>query len=59
MFSGNSLSDTKLHLLYNAHTRHHNVITNIKAAMAKKYMCNACDTLYDNTNVTKLAPVYS
>jgi len=24
---------------------HYNFITNIKAAMAKKYMCSACDTL--------------
>ena len=50
MFSGNSLSCKKLYLLYNADTRHYNVITNIKAAMAKKYMCNACDILYDFTN---------
>ena len=36
MFSGNSLSDKKLYLLYNADTRHYNVTTNLKAAMAKK-----------------------
>jgi hypothetical protein len=40
MFSGNSDSCKKLYLLYNADTRHYNVISNIKAVMAKKYMCN-------------------
>jgi hypothetical protein len=30
---------------YNTDTRHYNVTTNIKAAMAEGYMCNACDTL--------------
>jgi len=29
MFSGNSFSDKKLYLLYNADNRHYNVITNI------------------------------
>ena len=43
--SGNSLSDKKFYLLYNADNMHYNFITNIKAAMAKKYMCSACDTL--------------
>ena len=50
MFNGNSFQTKKLYLLHNAYTWHYNVITNIKAAMAKKYMCNACDTLYDNTH---------
>jgi len=50
MFSGNSLSDKKLYLLYFADNRLYNVITNIKAAVAKKYMCNTCETLYDNTH---------
>ena len=50
MFSGNSLSCKKLYLLYNGDNRHYNVITNIKAAMAKTYMGDACDTLYDNTH---------
>ena len=59
MFSGNTLSDKNLYLLYNAGTRHYNVITNIKAAMAKTYMCNACDALYDNTHkCDSLHPVY-
>ena len=49
IFSGNSLSDKKFYLLYNTDNRHYNVITNLKAAMANKYMFNACDTLYDNT----------
>ena len=29
---------------------HYSVITNNKAAMAKKYICNACDALYDFTH---------
>ena len=33
---------------YDLDSGHYNVITNIKAAMAKKYICDACDTLYDN-----------
>ena len=41
MFSGNSLSAKKFYLLYNANTRHYSVITNIKAAMAKRYICDA------------------
>ena len=47
IFTGNSVSSKKLYLLYNADTKHNSVITNIKAAMAKKYICNACDALYD------------
>jgi hypothetical protein len=50
MFSGNSVSDKKLYLLYDSDSGHYNVITNIKAAMAKRCICNACDTLYDNTH---------
>ena len=50
IFSGNSLSAKKLYLLYNSDNGHYNVITNIKAAMAKRYICNACDTLYDYTH---------
>jgi hypothetical protein len=47
MFSGNSLSDKKLYLLYDSDSGHYNVITNLKAAMAKKYMCKGCDALYN------------
>jgi len=47
IFSGNSLSAKKLYLLYDSDNGHYNVITNIKAAMAKRYICDACDTLYD------------
>ena len=36
MYGGNSLSDKKLYLLYNADTRNYNVITNVKDAIAKK-----------------------
>jgi hypothetical protein len=50
IFSGNSLSDKKLYLIYDADSGHYNVITNIKAAMAKKYICNACDALYDKSH---------
>jgi hypothetical protein len=51
MFSGNSLSDKKLYLLYGRDSGHYNVITNLKGAMAKRFMCNGCDTLYDNTHM--------
>jgi hypothetical protein len=50
MFSGNSVSAKKLYLLYDEKDKHYNVITNLQAAMAKKYICNACDTLYDFTH---------
>jgi hypothetical protein len=50
MFTGNSVSSKKLHLLYNKNTKHYTVITNIKTAMAKKYICNACNALYDFTH---------
>ena len=57
MFSGNSLSGRKFYLLYNAYTKHYSIINNIKAAMEKRYVCNAFDTLTTlRTNVTKLAP---
>jgi hypothetical protein len=50
IFSGNSLLIKKLYLLYDPDSTHYNVITNLKAAMAKKYICNGCDTLYDFTH---------
>jgi len=50
IFSANSLSNKKLYLLYDTDSGHYNVITNLKAAMAKKYVCNACDTLYENSH---------
>ena len=49
IFSGNSLAAKKLYLLYYPDSGHHNVITNMKAVMAKNYICNACDVLYDKT----------
>jgi hypothetical protein len=49
IFSGNSLSTKKLYILYDSETEHY-VITNLTAAMAKKYICKGCDTLYDNTH---------
>jgi hypothetical protein len=50
IFSGNSVSTKKLYLLYDSEAGHYNAINNIKAAMAKKVMCEACDTLYDFTH---------
>jgi len=46
IFEGNSFWNRELYLLYDADSRHY-VITNLKSAMAEKYKCNACDTLYD------------
>jgi hypothetical protein len=56
MFSGISLSATKLYLLYDRDNGHYDVITNLTGAMAKRYICNACDTIYDYTSVTKFPP---
>ena len=50
IFSGNSLSTKKLCLLYDADSGHYNVIANLKGAMAKKYICNGCDSLYDKSH---------
>jgi hypothetical protein len=49
VFSGNSLS-AKKYLLYNRDNGQYDVNTNMKGAMAKRYICNACDTLYDKTH---------
>ena len=53
MFSGNSLSSKKLNLLYDRDSGHYNVITNLKGAMAKRYMCNGCETLYNTQKCVK------
>jgi hypothetical protein len=50
IFSGNSTSAKKLCWLYDSDNGHFNVITNIKAAMAKRYICKGCDSLYDHTH---------
>lgn len=50
MFSRNSFSTKKLQLLYDRDNEHYNVITNLKGAMAKQYISNGCDTLYDKTH---------
>jgi hypothetical protein len=42
--------DKKLYLLYDSESGHYNIITNIKAAMSKRYVCNACDIFYDYTH---------
>jgi len=47
MFSGYSRSTKKLHLLYDLENEQYNVITNLKGAMAKQYICSGCDTLYN------------
>jgi len=49
MFSGNSLSAKKLYLIYDRDSGHYYVITNLKGAKAKKYICNGCDNLYHKT----------
>ena len=50
MFSGNSRSARKFYLLYDRDNEHYNVITSFKGAMAKRFICNRCDTLYDKTH---------
>jgi hypothetical protein len=40
IFTGNSISDKKLYLLLDEETGHYNVITNTKAAMSKKFICD-------------------
>ena len=46
-FNGSHLSAKNLYLLYDRDSGHYNVITNLKGAIAKRYICNVCDTLYD------------
>jgi hypothetical protein len=58
VFSGNSVSTRKLYVLYYSESGHFNVITNIKTAMAKKYICNACNTLHDYTHKCDKACFY-
>ena len=56
---GNSPSVKKLYLLYDADFGHYNVITNIKAAVAKRYISNACHTLWQDTQMWHgMLPVY-
>jgi len=50
MFGANSRLAKKLHLLYNRNNEHYNVITCLKVAMAKMYICKRYDTLYDKTH---------
>jgi len=50
IFSGNSLWNKKLYLLYDTDSGLYNVITILNVTMAKRYICNACDTLYDFTH---------
>ena len=49
----------KLYLQYHRENEHYDVITNLKGALAKRYTCNGCGTLYNKTiNVTKFVPLY-
>jgi hypothetical protein len=40
IFNGMSVSHKKIYLLYYADSGHFNVITNVKVAMVKGYICN-------------------
>ena len=51
IFSGNSHWAKKLYLLYDSDNGHYNVITNIKAAMAKRHICDGCDTIRIHTQI--------
>ena len=50
IYSRNSLLVKELYLLYDRNCVHCNVITNHKGAMARKYVSNGCDILYDFTH---------
>ena len=50
MFSVNSLSNKKLHLIYDRDKEHYDVITNLKGSMAKMQIYNGRDTLYNFTH---------
>ena len=52
MLSRNSRSAKKFRLLYDRENEHYNVINNLKDAMAKQYIRNGCDTLYDFNTLT-------
>jgi hypothetical protein len=43
MFEGYVESTNRWYLLYDSITRHYHVITNLTGAMAKKYVCKACN----------------
>jgi len=43
-------------LLYDSDLGYYNAITNIKAAMAKRHICNMWHLMTSHTNVTKLVP---
>jgi len=48
IFEGNFLPNMKLYPLYYCGTI--NIITKLKASMAKSYTCNACDPFHDKTH---------
>jgi hypothetical protein len=43
MFGGGGQEKKRLNLLYDDVTRHYHVITNLTVAMAKRYVCTACN----------------
>ena len=45
MFEGRFETSERLNLLYYGVTRHYNVIWNLTAAMAKRFVCKACDNV--------------
>jgi hypothetical protein len=47
MFIGNSLLAKKLYLLCYRYDGHYDVMTNLSAATAKRYIRTTCETLYD------------
>ena len=42
MFEGRVKATERLNLLYDEVTRHYHVIGNLRAAMARRYVCKAC-----------------
>jgi hypothetical protein len=47
MFEGHVESINQIYLIYDSITRHYHVITNLTSAMAKKYICKACNKVRD------------
>ena len=43
IFQGQTGSDKRINLLYDDVSRHYHVITNLTVAMAKRYVCRACN----------------
>ena len=57
MFSGNSLSTKKLHLLYDRNNQHYDVITNLRVLWRNStYLTGVIIYMTIHTNVTKFVP---